>query len=68
MLLTEQRMRDLYYRRVAAHPDGEPYAKEIGRLERQLESAVPRVPVTPAQAAQNRKDLASSMGLKPRKV
>jgi hypothetical protein len=66
-LLVEQKMERLFHLRIAANDNGKYYEDEVNRLEGQLDAIRPHVPVTPDQAAQNRKDLAATLGLRPRK-
>jgi hypothetical protein len=66
MLLIEQKLERVYHLRLA-QADHQYYENEIRRLESQLETIFPPVPVTPEQAAQNRRELAAALGLKPKR-
>ena len=67
MLLVEQKMERVYHMRLAQAADDKHYSDEISRLHSLLDAMTPRTPITPQEAAANRKGFAKALGLKPKK-
>ena len=68
MMLIERDMKDIYHLRLA-NADDKDYLDAIRKLQWKHEALrnIKPVNLTPDQAAKNRKDLATTLGLKPKK-